>query len=244
MTTSHELDVQLARLSALGEARRRALYVVVAGERRAISRDEAAAAVGISRPLAAYHLDRLVDDGLLEVRFERRTGRRGPGAGRPAKLYQRAAEGLELAVPARDYVFIAELLAKVLERDMSGTAQSTLKDIANEAGASSVANVSKEESDNRTDGLADLRRSLRERGYEPYDDDGELRLRNCPYHRLAEDHRDLVCTANLAFISSMAEHLGLGATLQPRLDLKPGECCVAIAQASAEEEREEVRPCH
>ncbi len=195
----------------------------------------------------------MVDDGLLEVRFERRTGRRGPGAGRPAKLYQRSAEGVELTVPARDYGFIAQLLAKVLERDMSGTAQSALNDVANEAGASSVANVSREESDNETDGLADLRRTLGERGYEPYDDDdGELRLRNCPYHRLAEDHRDLVCTANLAFISGMAEHLGLGATLRPRLDLKPGECCVAIAQASrgplsgpsAAEEREEVRPCH
>jgi predicted ArsR family transcriptional regulator len=232
VTTSEVLDAKLARLSALGEAHRRALYAVVAGAGRAISRDEAATSVGISRPLAAYHLDRLVDDGLLEVRFERRTGRRGPGAGRPAKLYERAAEAVELSVPARDYGFIAELLAKVVERDLSGAAQSALNDVASEAGARSAANVSREEPNNRTDGLANLRRTLDERGYEPYDDDGELRLRNCPYHRLAEHHRDLVCTANLAFVSGMAEHLGPGQALRARLDRKPGECCVAIGQAA------------
>jgi predicted ArsR family transcriptional regulator len=232
VTASDGLDAQLARLSAFGEAQRRALYAVVARERRAISRDEAAAAVGISRPLAAYHLDRLVDDGLLEVRFERRTGRSGPGAGRPAKVYQRSAVAVELSVPTRDYRFIAELLANAVERAASGTAQSALKEVANEAGALSVSNVSTEESDNQTDGLTDLRRTLGERGYEPYDNDGELRLRNCPYHRLAEDHRDLVCTANLAFIGGMAEHLGLGQALRMRLDPKPGECCVSIAQAS------------
>ena len=232
MTTSGSLDAQLRRLSAFGEAQRRALYAVVARECRAISRDEAAAAVGISRPLAAYHLDRLVDDGLLEVRFERRTARRGPGAGRPAKLYQRSTEAVELSVPARDYGFIAGLLAKAVERDVSSSAQSALNDVANKAGATSVADVSKEESDDRTDALSALRRTLGERGYEPYDDDGGLRLRNCPYHRLAEDHRDLVCTANLAFISGMAEHLGVDQALQLRLDRKPGECCVSIAQGS------------
>jgi predicted ArsR family transcriptional regulator len=232
VTASDGLDAQLARLSAFGEAQRRALYAVVARERRAISRDEAAAAVGISRPLAAYHLDRLVDEGLLEVRFERRTGRRGPGAGRPAKVYQRSAAAVELSVPTRDYRFIAELLANAVERDASGTAQSALNDVANEAGVRSVASLSTEESDNQTDGLTDLRRTLGERGYEPYDNDGELRLRNCPYHRLAEHHRDLVCKANLAFIRGMAEHLGLGQALRTRLDPKRGECCVSIAQAS------------
>jgi predicted ArsR family transcriptional regulator len=232
VTASDGLDAQLARLSAFGEAQRRALYAVVARERRGISRDEAAAAVGISRPLAAYHLDRLVDDGLLEVRFERRTGRSGPGAGRPAKVYQRSAVAVELSVPTRDYRFIAELLANAVERAASGTAQSALKDVANEAGALSVANVSTAESDNQIDGLTDLRRTLDERGYEPYDNDGELRLRNCPYYRLAEDHRDLVCTANLDFIGGMAEHLGLGEAIRMRLDPKPGECCVSIAQAS------------
>jgi predicted ArsR family transcriptional regulator len=233
MTASDGLEARLAQLSAFGEARRRMLFAVVAGERRAISRDEAAAAVGISRPLAAYHLDRLVDDGLLEVRFERRTGRHGPGAGRPAKLYQRCTEAVEFSIPSRDYGFVADLLAKAVERDAEGTAQSALGEVATEAGATAVTRMSTKESANRTDGFADLRRTLGERGYEPYDDDDDdLRLANCPYHRLAEHHRELVCTANLAFISGMAEHLGLGQELRIRLDPKPGECCVSIAQTA------------
>ena len=52
--------------------------------------NEAAASVGISRALAAFHLDRLVKDGLLIPEYRRLSGRTGPGAGRPAKLYRRA----------------------------------------------------------------------------------------------------------------------------------------------------------
>src|ERR671918_660787 len=100
-----DVDQQLTGLAGLGDPVRRA----------PVSRDEAARAVGISRPLAAYHLDKLVDDGLLEPRYYRRSGRRGPGAGRPAKHYVRAANPIELSLPARDYAALAELLASAVE---------------------------------------------------------------------------------------------------------------------------------
>lgn len=230
MPTPRELDAQLARLSGLGEGQRRALYTFVAGQSRAVSRDEAAVAVGISRPLAAYHLDRLADDGLLEVRFERRTGRRGPGAGRPAKLYQRSAQPVELSVPARDYAFIADLLAKAVEHDVSGAAQTTLWEVAREAGAHAATQPPADELADQAGGLGRLRQTLADRGYEPYPDaEGDLRLRNCPFHRLSEHHRGLVCTANLAFITGIAERAGADQQFQPRLDPRPGECCVAIA---------------
>jgi DNA-binding transcriptional ArsR family regulator len=76
-----------------------------------MGRDEAAAAVGVSRALAAYHLDKLAEAGLLDTRFQRRTGRAGPGAGRPAKFYLRSRSPVEVALPARNYQLIAELLA-------------------------------------------------------------------------------------------------------------------------------------
>lgn len=53
---------------------------------RGMSRAEAADAVGVARTLAAFHLGKLVDAGLLEVAHRRLTGRSGPGAGRPAKV--------------------------------------------------------------------------------------------------------------------------------------------------------------
>src|SRR4029453_16943665 len=125
-----DVDQQLAGLASLGDPIRRALYRHVAERGVPISRDEAAQAAGISRPLAAYHLDKLVDDGLLEPRYHRRSSRRGPGAGRPAKHYVRADRQLELSLPARDYAALAELLAGAVEADPSGAARTALNQAA------------------------------------------------------------------------------------------------------------------
>jgi predicted ArsR family transcriptional regulator len=158
-----------------------------------VSREEAAA-VGISRPLAAYHLDKLVDDGLLEARYQRRSDRRGPGAGRPAKHYVRAASAL-------------------------GT------ELGTEAATHTAADG------NPTQVLAALRQALALRGYEPYDDaDGTIRLRNCPFDRIAAHHRDLVCGANLAMLQSLTNHLGGDPPVRPVLDPQPGRCCVVLTR--------------
>ena len=114
MTTSTD---DLAPLAALAEPVRRRLYDFVAGAVEPVDRDEAAAGVGIARPLAAFHLDRLASAGLLDVVYRRRSGRTGPGAGRPAKFYLRAA-GREFGVslPPRAYDLAAEILAEGVER--------------------------------------------------------------------------------------------------------------------------------
>src|SRR5919197_776640 len=121
-----DADRQLAGLAGLGDPLRRALYRYVADRGVPVSRDDAAHAAGISRPLAAYHLDRLVADGLLHASYQRRGGRRGPGAGRPAKHYARAARQIELSLPARDYAALAELLARAVEADPCGAARAAL----------------------------------------------------------------------------------------------------------------------
>jgi predicted ArsR family transcriptional regulator len=213
-----ELDRRLVALASLGDPLRRALYRSVTSRDGAVGRDEAAAAVGVSRALAAYHLDKLVEAGLLETRFERRTGRRGPGAGRTAKLYLRSASPVEVALPARDYELMAGLLARAVEADPSGGAGSALDRAARAMGAE----VAAERGDD-----AEVASVLGDRGYEPYQDEGVLRLRNCPFGRLAEAHRDLVCQANLAFMEGLLDGLGragLRAVLEPR----PGRCCVAL----------------
>ena len=172
------------------------------------SRDDAAHAVGISRPLAAYHLDKLIDDGLLEARYQRRSSRRGPGAGRPAKHYVRADRQIELSLPARDYAALAELLARAVEADQSGAAKAAL----NRAAGSLGAELGTEAATHIQPGgdparvLAAVRQALARRGYEPYDDaGGTIRLRNCPFDRIAAQHRDLVCGANLAMLEPCSE---------------------------------------
>jgi predicted ArsR family transcriptional regulator len=220
-----DLERRLDALASLAAPVRLALYRCVAAREQGLGRDEAAAAVGISRKLAAYHLDKLAEAGLLEVRFERRSGRSGPGAGRPAKIYLRAAGPLEVALPARNYQLIAELLADAVQADPSGAARAALERAAGAAGAENA--IHADENHNGPWDAAGVHAALAEHGYEPYDDEGVTRLRNCPFQHLAQTHRELVCRANLAFVEGLLQGLtarGLRAVLDPR----PGRCCVAL----------------
>lgn len=228
-----DVDQQLTGLAGLGDPIRRALYRHVAERGVPVSRDEAAHAAGISRPLAAYHLDKLIDDGLLEARYQRRGDRRGPGAGRPAKHYVRAGHQIEVSLPARDYAVLAELLAGAVEADASGSAQAALNRAASalgtELGAEAATHTAAD--DDPTPALAALRRALASRGYEPDDDaDGTIRLRNCPFDRIAAHHRDLVCGANRAMLQSLTDHVGGDPPVRAVLDPQPGRCCVVLTR--------------
>jgi predicted ArsR family transcriptional regulator len=67
-------------------------------------------------------------------------------------------------------------------------------------------------------------------GYQPYEEEGELRLRNCPFHGLAQRHRELVCTMNRSLLEGVLSALGaLGLEATP--DPRPSGCCVTIAPA-------------
>ena len=222
-----DVDQQLTGLTGLADPVRRALYRHVSERGDAVARDEAASALGISRALAAYHLDRLVEDGLLQARFERRTGRRGPGAGRPAKLYLRSARQVEVSLPARDYASLAELLARAVEADGSGAARASLHAVGRALGAQLGAETAAAGDRGDSGVLEALRAVLAGRGYEPYDDGGTLRLRNCPFDRVAARHRELVCGANLAMIEGLVGQLG-DRGVRPVLDPAPGRCCVAL----------------
>ena len=118
-------DRALEQLAALAEPVRRRLYQYVASRPAAVGRDEAANAVGVSRALAAFHLDRLVDDGLLVAEYRRLTGRTGPGAGRPAKLYRLSEHEVEVSLPPRDYRLAAGVFADALDGgdDVAGAAR-------------------------------------------------------------------------------------------------------------------------
>ena len=205
-------------LSALGDPTRRSAYDYVSAQGRPVGRDEVATALGIGRTLGAYHLDRLAKEGLLSVAYARRSGRTGPGAGRPAKLYERADAELSVSVPPRDYRLAARLLAHAAAQDEQGGTRSALRDAAESLGREIAATAT----DPR-----DLDRLLRERGYEPYEDDaGVVRLRNCPFHAVARSHPEVVCDMNLALLGGLVA--GLDGKAQAVLEPGAGRCCVAI----------------
>ena len=229
-----DIDQQLTGLAGLGDPLRRALYRQVAERGVPVSRDDAAQATGISRPLAAYHLDKLVHDGLLEARYQRRSDRRGPGAGRPAKHYVRADRQIELSLPTRDYTALAELLAGAVQADPTGAAQAALNHAAAslgaELGTEAAATLVQADPDQV---LTALRQALAARGYEPHDDpDGTIRLRNCPFDRIAAHHPQLICGANHAMLQGLTDQLDGDPPIQAVLDPQPGRCCVTLTRAS------------
>ena len=217
----------LAALSNLDEPVRRRLYEHIAELERPVGRDEAAAAARISRTLAAYHLDRLAEHGLLTVSYERLGERRGRGGGRPAKLYSPAARELSVSVPPRDYLLAGRLLVTAAERDADGSVREALTDAAHTVGAEAGAARSRGRSASASSGRAVIA-ALRERGYEPVKDgDGAIRLRNCPFHELARQNRGVVCAMNLALVNGLLAGLETDA-FSSSLEFEPGRCCAVL----------------
>lgn len=218
----------IAALATLDDPVRRRLYDFVAAHTEGVGRDDAAAAVGIGRPLAVYHLDRLVESGLLTASYQRPTGRGGPGAGRPAKIYRRPAREFTASVPGREYELAAQLLAQAAEHGRNDDYRVALRSAAHDRGVRLAGRRPAGRNAARS-----AQAALRELGYEPYrDEDGTIRQRNCPFHRLATAHRDLVCDMNRALVGGLLS--GLHADhLRAEIDRHPGQCCVAITDPSA-----------
>jgi predicted ArsR family transcriptional regulator len=208
--------------AVLDDPVRRRLYDYVTAQDHGVSRSEAAEAVGIQRTLAAFHLDRLVETGLLDITFRRPPGRTGPGAGRPAKLYRRGAAEHQVSVPPRDYRGAAELLAEVV--DVTG-AEPELQRSARSRGAA-AGRAARREVPHSPDGEL-VMGTLSAQGYQPYQEGVEVRLRNCPFHVLASRYPPLICGMNLALVEGLLEGAAV-TSLQARLDPRPEECCVAL----------------
>lgn len=197
-----------AAIAALAEPQRRAVYEHVAAAGVPVSRNAVADALSIGRTLAAHHLDRLAEAGLVEVSFARVNGRTGPGSGRPSKLYRRTAAERELTLPPRDYRTLATVLADAVE----------------EAGVEPALFEAARRQGERLNKDAGAEALLRELGYEPYEDGDVWRLRNCPFDGVARTHAALVCGANLALLEG-----ALGARV--RIDPRPDGCCVTVQRS-------------
>jgi predicted ArsR family transcriptional regulator len=232
METAEDLERRIGGIASLDQPLRRDLYRLLSDRGGWVTRDEAAEALGVARSVAAFHLDKLAEAGLVDVTFERTSGRTGPGAGRPAKLYKRGAQEVSASVPDRRYDLAGSLLATAIteaERTGASIAES-LRATARAAGcaigedAAAATGPLAKRGDRRTAALEVLTRH----GYEPkLGARGEIALVNCPFHRLAEEHRTLICGMNLDFLGGLLEGIGRG-KLDARLAPEPGHCCVRI----------------
>lgn len=223
---------RLASTGALADDLRREMYLFIRAQRRPVSRDEAANEVGISRKLAAFHLDKLVEKGLLTPRYVRLTGRSGPGAGRPAKVYEPSGKDVSVSIPFRSYEMVGDILLDAIEGpSRPRSSKSDVRSAALKRGAElgeSHRLARGRRPPTKKAALKVAYEVMSERGYEPYLDElGGVRLHNCPFHSLARRSPEVVCGINQAFIDGVLQGLGAG-QLEAVLDPRPGECCVHL----------------
>jgi predicted ArsR family transcriptional regulator len=214
---------QYAGIGALADDTRRALYEYVVSQPDPVGREQAAAALGIAQHNVNFHLDRLVAEGLLEVEYRRLTGRSGPGAGRPSKLYRRADREFAVSLPPRRYDLVGDILAAAVSRTADGL---PLKEALHEVALQEGRDVGGAATGvDAAHPLAAMAQVLASQGYEPQVHADVVVLSNCPFDTLAKKHTDLVCGLNRDFVQGVAEGLGCGhvaACLEP----EPGQCCV------------------
>jgi predicted ArsR family transcriptional regulator len=225
------VPLELEAMAALREPNRRRLYEYVERQPRAVSRDEAAQAVGISRALAAFHLDKLVGLGLLKAEYRRLSGRSGPGAGRTSKLYRRSRHQFALSLPHRNHELLARLLAESADADARISSDA---EPARAYGRSLGSRARKRIRGHPQPAqlLQCVEAVLESLGFEPYRaSPAEVRLRNCPFDPLSRLYTPLVCGVGQAVIRGIIQ--GVGADLlRVGRDEQPERCCGVITAPS------------
>ncbi len=225
-----DLGSQASGVGALADPTRRALYEYVVRRRVAVGREEAATALDLAQHTANFHLDKLVDAGLLATEYRRLSGRSGPGAGRPSKLYRRADRQWSVSLPDRRYDLVGDLLARGIEEAerRGGSVSSALDHAAAERGREIG---SAERPGDEAGDLATIAEALAGQGYEPVVDPAvdpdTVLLSNCPFEALAHAHTELVCGLNRSFVQGVADGVGC-AGVTTHLEPEPGQCCVKV----------------
>lgn len=225
-------EPQIAPVAALEDPLRRRIYDHIRRADAAVTREEVAEEVGISRKLAAFHLDKLLERGLLVSHYARPPGRTGRGAGRSAKYYRPSDIQIEVSIPERHYDLAGSLLLDAIQHELPGeSARDAVFRIARERGHAIGEQQRRARKLRRTGAeraLSVTGEILEEHGFEPYRDEPVgLALKNCPFHALARSAPDLVCGMNQAFIDGMLRGLG-NDTVEAVLACKPGDCCVTL----------------
>lgn len=223
----------LTAAAALSDPFRRRLYGFIRRSRWPVNREQAAASVGISRKLAAFHLDKLVKVGLLRATHEPVGHVRK--VGRTPKVYQPTQAVLRISIPEHQHDMLAEILLDAIVHQRAGeSAQQAALRLATRHGEQ----LGTAERARIRPGRLGAERALTlaedvltRHGFEPSRDDlTTLRLRNCPFHPLTAKAPELVCAISHAFLTGFLHGLQAG-TVQAVLAPHPPECCVQLRTA-------------
>lgn len=226
-----DFETQASGIGALADSTRLALYEFVVAQNEPVGREQAAKKLDLAVHNVSFHLDRLVSEGLLEVEYRRLSGKTGPGAGRPSKLYKRADREFAVSLPPRHYDLVGDILAAAVGRVDAGEDLSVaLHDAAHEEGLAASVSAADSTGEETANSVAGAIGVLRAQGFEPQLQGGQVILHNCPFDSLAQKHTKLVCGLNVDFVQGVLDGTGCSG-LKACLDPGPGRCCVTLAQA-------------
>lgn len=222
----------MAAIAALDDDVRWALYEYARAAGVPVTRESAADAVGISRKLAAFHLDKLVDLGLLTSGFSAAEVRR---VGRAPRVYRPAATDISVQVPERTPELLAGILVEAITGQRAGeTGNAAAMRVARTCGTTAGTRARSRTRGGRIGverATAVAEDVLTEHGFEPYRVGDAVRLRNCPFHPLAAQNPEFVCGLNHAYLCGVLDGIGADGRIVAELAPQPGECCVTIRPA-------------
>lgn len=226
----------LRAVGLLAEPIRRRLYLYLRERQEPVGREEAARHAGIKARLAAFHLDKMADAGLLEVGYRRLSGRAGPGAGRTAKVYSVSSRSFSVLIPQTRYALAASMMASALLSVGGPKADGaeSLQDVATTVGEGLGDEIQQETRPDKARQEA-VRRKLVQLGYEPrMGESGEWTLHNCIFSELSTSHRELVCGMNAAFVAGIVGGARLPSLHVERRTASPPTCCVRLTSRQAD----------
>jgi predicted ArsR family transcriptional regulator len=205
---ARQLNQQIGDLAAtLGDATRRGIYITVRESAEPVTASQIAELFDIHTNVARHHLDRLVTDGYLQVTRKRRTERRGPGAGRPAKHYETTGKEISVQFPARRYDLLAELLARIVERVAPESAAAAAEEIGREYGRELAAEVGLAKDVGFETAVTAVAKVMMGVGF-----DTEANAANrvilthfCPFGEAASKHPEIVCKLDQGIVSGLLE---------------------------------------
>lgn len=213
---------RVSAVSALADPSRRRVYDAVARSAEPLGHEAVAAALGVPRSTAAFHLNRLAAEGLLDVEFRRLGERTGPGQGRPAKVYRRTDTDLAVELPRRLYELAGRIMARAIA--VAAADDVPVMDSLRAAATSTGARIA--------EASASLPDALDHLGMEPIANGDDLVLGTCPFHVLAQENPGIVCALNQSLLCGIAEGVG-DAAERVRLDPGAGRCCIRIERRDA-----------
>lgn len=219
----------LIAVGLLAEPTRQQLYLYLRDREEPVGREEAAQHVGVKPRIAAFHLDRMADAGLLDVEYRRLSGRSGPGAGRPAKVYSLSSRSFSVEIPQTRYALAASMMASSLAaRNGHADGAESLREIATDVGTGLGTEI-RQQARTKSARLEAVQLLLTQLGYQPrVEESGEWTMRNCIFAELSTSHREVVCPMNAAFIKGLLAGAQITSLqVKTRAEGEPG-CCVQV----------------